>query len=54
MDAKAAAKDADWAERDAADALDFADWAVDSAQLAILDAIDARVYAEELSKAASS
>jgi hypothetical protein len=54
FDAKAAAKDADWAEADAADALDYADWAVDSAQLAILDAIDARAYADELAKGASS
>ena len=33
MDAKVAAKDADWAEADAAEALDFADWAVENAQL---------------------
>ena len=38
-DAKFAAKDADWAEADAAEALDFADWAVESAQLTMLDAI---------------
>src|SRR4029450_13290223 len=54
LDAKAAATDADWGEADAADALDFADWAVDNAQLAILDAIDARAYADDLAKAASS
>jgi hypothetical protein len=54
LDAKAAAKDADWAETDAAAALDFADWAVDNARLAMLDAIDARVYAEQLAKVASS
>jgi hypothetical protein len=35
-------------------ALDFADWAVDNARLAVLDAIDARVYAEQLAKVASS
>ena len=45
--------DADWAEADAADALDYAEWAVDNAQLAMLDAIDARAYADDLAKAAS-
>ena len=54
LDAKAAAHDADWAEADAADALDYADWTVENAQLAILDAIDARAYADELAKTASS
>src|SRR4029453_3740307 len=38
-DAKVAENDADWAETDAAEALDFADWTVENAQLAILDAI---------------
>jgi chromosome segregation ATPase len=50
-DANAAATDADWAEQDAADAIDYAGWAVDNARLAILDAIDARVYADDLAKA---
>jgi hypothetical protein len=54
LDAKAAASDADWAEADAADALDYADWTVENAQLAILDAIDARAYADQLAKAATS
>jgi hypothetical protein len=54
LDAKAADREADWAETDAVDALDFASWAVDNARLAMLDAIDARVYADELAKAASS
>jgi hypothetical protein len=54
LDAKGAARDADWAEADAADALDFAEWAVDNAQLAMLDAIDARVYADKLTKETSS
>jgi hypothetical protein len=54
LDAKAAATDADWAEAEAADALDFADWAVDNAQLVMLDAIDARAYADDLAKAAGS
>ena len=44
MDAKVAANDAAWAEADAAEALDFADWAVENAQLAILDAIHSRTY----------
>src|SRR4051794_8083049 len=51
LDAKGAAKDADRAETDAADALDFADWAVDNAELAMLDAIHARAHADQLVKA---
>jgi hypothetical protein len=54
LDAKDAARDADWADADAADAVDFADWAVDNAELAILDAIDARAYANEQAKVAGS
>jgi hypothetical protein len=54
LDAKVAGTDADWAEAEAADALDFAEWAVDSAQLAMLNAIDARAYADVLAKKASS
>jgi len=50
LDAKAAAKDADWAEENAAAAISYAEWAIDNAQLAMLDAIDARVYAAELAK----
>jgi hypothetical protein len=42
-----AVADADTARSDAFDAIDFADWAVENARLAILDAIDARVYADE-------
>jgi hypothetical protein len=52
--AKDAANEADWSEGEASDALDFADWAVRNAQLAILDAIDARARAAELAKAASA
>jgi hypothetical protein len=52
LDAKGAAKEADWAEADAADALDFADWAVKNAELAMLDAIHARTYADQLVNAA--
>lgn len=47
-DAKKAEKDAEAAEDDAADALDFAAWAVDQAQLAVLDAVDARTWADAL------
>jgi chromosome segregation ATPase len=54
LDAKAAARDADWADVNAADAIDFAEWAVDNAELAILDAIDAHAYADERTKAAGS
>src|SRR5512132_3109774 len=54
VDADMAADDAAWAEANAADALDYADWAVDNAQLVMLDAIDARVYADQLAKRATS
>jgi hypothetical protein len=53
-DAKLAATEADWAEVDSADALDFADWAVENAQLAMLDAIHARASADRLAKAAGN
>jgi hypothetical protein len=54
LDAKDAAREADWAEAEAAYALDYAEWAVNNAQLTMLDAIDARAYADELAKAASA
>ena len=54
LDAKDADFDADWSEADAPDALDFPEWAVDNAQWAMFDAIDARAYADEVAKAASS
>ncbi len=54
LDSKAAASEPDWAEAEAADALDFAEWAIDNAQLAMLDAIDARAYADDRAKAAGS
>jgi hypothetical protein len=47
VDADLDASDADWAEADAYDAIDYADWAVENARVAILDAIDARVRADE-------
>jgi hypothetical protein len=53
-DAKAAAKDADRAERDAVDAIDYAVVTFYSAQLAVLDALDARAYADERAKIAGS
>ena len=54
LDATAAAPDADWAEEDAADAIDYAVLVVSDAQLAVLDALDARAYADERAKIASS
>jgi hypothetical protein len=47
VDADFAGSDADWAEADAYAAIDYADWAVENARLAILDAIDARITANE-------
>jgi len=52
LDAGIAADDALWAEDSAAAAIDYAGWALDNARLAILDAIDARAYADDLAKAA--
>jgi hypothetical protein len=45
-DVKMAEQDAEAAEENAADALDYAAWAVDQAQLAVLDAVDARTWAD--------
>jgi chromosome segregation ATPase len=45
-DVKKAEREAEEAEGDAADALDYASWAVDQAELAVLDAIDARNWAD--------
>jgi DNA repair exonuclease SbcCD ATPase subunit len=53
-DAKVAARQADGAEADAADAIEFAAWTVDHARLAVLDAIDARVYADDLARSAGA
>ena len=47
-------QDADWAEQDAADAIDYAVYVVYDAQLAVLDALDARVYADERAKIAGT
>jgi len=46
LDVKMAEQDAEGAEANAADALDYATWAVDQAQLAVLDAVDARAWAD--------
>ena len=54
LDANMAADDAAWAEESAAAAIDYAGWTLDNARLAILDAIDARAYADDLAKAAGS
>ena len=54
VDAKVATTDAEWAEADAAEALDFADWAVENAQLTMLDAVHARAYADKLAKGADN
>jgi hypothetical protein len=54
IDADAAATDADLAEADATDAIDYAAWTVDNARLAILDAIDARAYANMRASTAAS
>lgn len=53
-DVKRAEQDAQDAEADAADALDYAAWAVDQAQLAVLDAIDARTWADVRAAASPS
>jgi hypothetical protein len=45
-DVKAAEEDAEWAEDNASDALDYAAWAVDQAEVAVLDAADARTWAD--------
>jgi hypothetical protein len=45
-DVRAAEDDAELAEDNAADALDYAAWAVDPAEVAVLDAADARAWAD--------
>jgi hypothetical protein len=45
-DVKKAERQAEAAEEDAADALDYALWIIDQAELAVLDAIDARSWAD--------
>jgi hypothetical protein len=53
-DVKKAEQQADDAEEDAADALDYALWVVDQAQLTVLDAIDARSWADARAAASPS
>ena len=53
-DAKLAAGQADEAEADAADAIEFAAWTVDHARLAVLDAIDARASADDLASSTAT
>jgi hypothetical protein len=45
-DAKVAAEEANWAENDALNAIDFASRSLDNARLVILDAIDGRAFAD--------
>src|SRR5690348_4306356 len=45
-DVKAAEKDAESAEDYAADTLDYAAWAIDQAEVAVLNAADARAWAD--------
>src|SRR6185437_11193149 len=52
MDAGVAADDADWAEADAVEAIDYAAWTLDNARVAMLDAIDARANATSRASAA--
>jgi cell division septum initiation protein DivIVA len=47
IDADVAESDAEFAEADAQAALDYAGWAIENARGAILDAIDARAYAND-------
>ena len=51
LDAKAAERRAERAEANAADAIDFASWAVDEAEAAALEATDARKIADALRRA---
>ena len=51
VDAKVLSAEADWAEADARDAIDFAIVAVDNARLAILEAIAVRARAVERAQA---
>ena len=47
LDARLAAKEADRLESDASVAIDYAIAAVDQARLAVLDAVDGRIHAED-------
>ena len=54
LDVKKAERQANAAETDAEEALDFAGWAVGEAQLYILDAIDTRAWADERAAASGA
>jgi hypothetical protein len=54
LDANLAAEDAAWADDDAAAAIDYASWAVGNPRLAVLDAIDAQAYADDLANKAGA
>jgi len=47
---RSSTRQADRAEVDAADAIEFAGWTVDHPRLAVLDAIDARDYTDDLAQ----
>jgi hypothetical protein len=53
-DASMAATEAEWAQSDAVDALEYAGWAVDDARLAVLDAIHAQANADEKARKAAA
>jgi hypothetical protein len=52
MTAAMVADDAAWAEAGAADAIDYAQWTVQNARLAVLDTLDSRAYADEWARVA--
>lgn len=54
LDAKMAEDDAEGAEEDALDALGYARWVVEQAELAVLNAIDARAWADERAAASQT
>jgi len=54
QDVKAAERDAVRAEDNAADSLDFAAWAIDVAEGDVLDAVDARAWADARAAASPS
>jgi hypothetical protein len=54
LDVKSAQGDAEGSEEDALDALSFARWAVGQAEVAVLDAIDDRAWADEQAAASDA
>jgi hypothetical protein len=53
-DVKAAEREAEVAGDDAADALDYASWAIDQAEVEVLYAADARAWADARAAASSA